>query len=225
MYKKLSIILLSALITACSGGTIGGLLPAPKILHGKLDGLTYTSPQGDLKITAPVTEDHGEWTYTQIKEHSENTPDQRDTFVGFKTPYDSHFYFAEVVNYKHLPPLTDKQFVRFKNENLKRMINTTEERWGSKVKQLNETSIHCANNQSFTYTILKQNITSYELNFVKYYLVSQSYQGNSVAIVTSELNFDLRNTRPNEAEADIKNAKYTKHQTFTCSLEYNPLAS
>ncbi|SIO92398.1 hypothetical protein [Vibrio spartinae] len=218
MFQKLSMILLSALITACSGGTVGGLLPAPKILHGKLEGLTYTSPQGDLTITAPATEDHGEWTYTQIKEHSENTPDQIDTFVGFKTPYDSHFYSAEVVSYKHLPPLTDKQFLRFKNDNLKRMINATEERWGSKVERLNETRIHCANNQSFTYTILKQKITSYELNFVKYYLISQSYQGNSVAVVTSELNFDLRNERT--PEADIKNAKYTKHRAFTCSLKY-----
>ncbi|SHF86965.1 hypothetical protein [Vibrio gazogenes] len=218
MSQKLSIILLSTLITACSSGTVGGLLPAPKILHGKLEGLTYTSPQGDLTITAPATEDHGEWTYTQVKEHTENTPDQMDTYVGFKTPYDSHLYSAEVVNYKHLPPLTDKQFLRFKNDNLKRVINATEERWGSKVERLNETSIHCANNQSFAYTILKQKITSYELNFVKYYLISLSYQGSSVAIVTSELNFDLRNERP--PEADIKNAKYTKHRAFTCSLKY-----
>ncbi|KUI98073.1 hypothetical protein [Vibrio sp. MEBiC08052] len=222
MYKKLSIILLSALITACSGGTIGGLLPAPKIVHGKLEGLTYTSPQGDLTITAPVTEDHGEWTYTQVKEHSENTPDRKDTFVGFKTPYDSHFYSAEVVSYKHDQALTDKQFLQVKEHNLNRIISATEERWGSKVEQLNETSIHCANNQSFTYTILKQKVTSYELNFVKYYLVSQSYRGNSTAIVTSELNFDLRNTRL--PEDDIKNAKYAKHREFTCSLEYGASA-
>ncbi|MDW6094088.1 hypothetical protein [Vibrio rhizosphaerae] len=223
MYKKLSIILLSALITACSSGSIGGLLPAPKIVHGKLEGLTYTSPQGDLTITAPATEAHGEWTYTQVKEHSENTPDQQDTFVGFKTPYDNHFYTAEVVNYKHDKALTEKQFLQLKKGNLERMISATETRWGSKVEKLNETRIDCPDNQSFTYTILKQKITSYELNFVKYYLVSQSFQGNSLAIVTSELNFDLRNTRI--PEIDIKNAKYTKHRAFTCSLEYGASAT
>jgi hypothetical protein len=218
MYKISSIILLSTLLTACAGGTIGGLLPAPKILDGKLEGLTYTSPQGDLSVKAPAKEERGEWTYTQVKEHTENHSDQKSTFVGFKTPYDSHFYTAEVVNYKSNDTLNNEQFSLVKNDNLKRVIKSTEERWKSKVELLNETNLICENSKTYTYSIFKQTITSYEPNFKKYYLISQSYEGNSIAIVTSELNFDFRHT--NIPEAEIKSAKFMKHQEFTCSLKF-----
>ncbi|MEL7581435.1 hypothetical protein AADY36_19115 [Pseudoalteromonas sp. D15MCD-2] len=218
MYKNLSIVVLSTLITACAGGTIGGLLPAPKILDGKMEGLTYTSPLGELTIKAPATEEGGEWTYTQVKEHSENHADQKSTFVGFKTPYDSHFYTAEVVSYKNNETLNHDQFLLVISDNLKRVIKSTEERWKSKVQQLNETNIICENNKTFTYSIFKQTVTSYDPNFEKFYLISQSFESNSIAIVTSELNYDLRQTII--PEENIKNAKYVKHQEFVCSLKY-----
>jgi len=218
MYKISSIVLLSTLITACAGGTIGGLLPAPKILDGKLEGLMYTSPQGELRIQAPAKEDRGEWTYTEVKEHSEDHPDQKSTFVGFKTPYDNHFYTAEVVSYKNDGTLNNQQFLLVKNNNLQRVAKLTEERWKSKIELLNEITLSCENNKRFTYSIFKQTVTSYEPNFEKYFLISQSYKGNSIAIVTSELNFDLRHT--NIPEAEIKSGQYIKHQEFTCSLKY-----
>ena len=218
MYKISSIVLLSTLITACAGGTIGGLLPAPKISDGKLEGLTYTSPQGELRIKAPAKEERGEWTYTQVKEHSEDHPDQKSTFVGFKTPYDSHFYTAEVVNYKNDGTLNEEQFLLVKKDNLQRVVKSTEERWKSKVDLLNETKLSCDDNKIYTYSIFKQTITSYEPNFEKYFLISQSYEGNSIAIVTSELNFDSRQT--NIPQAEIKSAKFIKHKEFTCSLKY-----
>ena len=218
MYKNLSMVLLSIFLSACAGGTIGGLLPAPKILDGKLEGLKYTSPDGMLTVEAPASEERGEWNYTQVKENSESHPEQNSRFVGFKTPYDSHFYTAEVVNYLNSKKLNDELFSLVKKDNQQRIIQSTEDRWGNKVVKLNENQLNCKNNKSFTYSIYKQKITSYTPNFNKYYLISQSYNGNSVAVITSELNFDVRHT--NIPEDEIKNLKYLKHNKFVCSVSF-----
>lgn len=217
MKKKLSIVLLSTLLTACAGGTIGGLLPAPKILDGKLDGRMYTSPDSVLKVVAPASEERGEWTYTLVKEHSEQHPDQHSRLVSFKTPYDSHFYSVEVVRLLNERKLNDEMFSLVKNDNLSRAISSTEERWGSKVEKLVESVLNCENKKSYSYSIYRQHITSFTPNFDKYLLISQSYEGNTIAVVTSELNFDLRHTKIPEDE--IKNLNYVKHKEFTCSVE------
>jgi hypothetical protein len=217
MSKNLSIILLSTVLSACAGGTIGGLLPAPKIIDGKLDGLKYTSPNNEFTVIAPASEDRAEWTYTQVKENSEQHPDQNSRFVGFKTPYDSHFYTVEVVNYLSDKKLNEPLFSLVKEDNLNRVIKSTEGRWGSKVEKLNDSELICENNKSYSYSVFKQRITAHSPNFEKYYLISQSYKANSIAIVTSELNFDLRHT--NIPEDEIKNLNYQKHNKFVCSLE------
>ncbi|WP_444902178.1 hypothetical protein ACJJIG_04410 [Microbulbifer sp. SSSA007] len=218
MMKKSSIVLLSTVLTACAGGTIGGLLPAPKILDGKLDGRKYTSPDGELTVIAPASEERGEWTYTVVKEHSEQHADQNSRFVSFKTPYDSHFYSVEIVKFLNEEELNYETFSLVKNDNLSRVISSTEERWGSKVEKLVESDLNCENKKSYSYSIYKQHITSYPPNFDKYFLISQSYEGNTIAIVTSELNFDLRNT--NIPEEEIKKLNYIKHNEFSCSVEF-----
>ncbi|MCL1091185.1 hypothetical protein L2744_16565 [Shewanella profunda] len=219
MKKKLSIVLLSILLTACAGGTIGGLLPAPKILDGKLDGRKYSSPDSVLKVVAPASEERGEWTYTVVKEHSEQHPDQNSRLVSFKTPYDSHFYSVEIVQLLNKRTLNDEMFSLVKSDNLSRVISSTEERWGSKAEKLFESVLNCENKKSYSYLVYKQRITSYTPNFYKYFLISQSYEGNTIAVVTSELNFDLRNT--NIPEEEIKNLNYRRHNEFACSVEFS----
>lgn len=154
--KKLSIVLLSILLTACAGGTIGGLLPAPKILDGKLDGRKYTSPDAQLTVVAPASEERGEWNYTIVKEHSEQHADQNSRFVGFKTPYDNHFYSVEVVKFQSNRKLNEETFSLIKNNNLSRVISSTEKRWGSKVEKLVESDLNCENKKSYSYSIYKQ---------------------------------------------------------------------
>ncbi|GMM86979.1 hypothetical protein [Pseudoalteromonas sp. MTN2-4] len=66
------IILLSFLsfFSGCSstGGTIGGLFPAPKLLDGKIENNTYFSKDGDFSVSIPHKEDTYEYTYLQVKE-------------------------------------------------------------------------------------------------------------------------------------------------------------
>ncbi len=216
--KKLSIVVLSTVLTACAGGTIGGLLPAPRILDGKLDGRKYTSPDNALTVMAPASEERGEWTYTVVQEHSEQHTDQNSRFVSFKTPYDSHFYSVEVIKLFNARMLNSETFSLVKNDNLSRVMSATEARWGSKVEKLVESELKCGNKKSYSYSIYKQHITSYTPNFDKYFLISQSYEGNTIAVVTSELNFESKNT--NIPEDEIKNLNYAKHNEFACSVVF-----
>lgn len=216
--KKLSIVVLSTVLTACAGGTIGGLLPAPRILDGKLDGRKYTSPDNALTVMAPASEERAEWTYTVVQEHSEQHTDQNSRFVSFKTPYDSHFYSVEVIKLFNAKMLNSETFSLVKNDNLSRVMSATEARWGSKVEKLVESELKCGNKKSYSYSIYKQHITSYTPNFDKYFLISQSYEGNTIAVVTSELNFESKNT--NIPEDEIKNLNYAKHNEFACSVVF-----
>jgi hypothetical protein len=68
--SKISIIVLSFVIFGCSstGGTIGGLFPAPKILDGKIENDIYISKNSDFSVSIPHKDGTYEFTYLQIKE-------------------------------------------------------------------------------------------------------------------------------------------------------------
>ncbi len=211
--KTLSFFAILIILTGCAGGTIGGLLPAPKILNGKLNNLTYTSPDSIFSVTAPVTEERGEWTYTEVNENHESSKDQSSWFVGFKTPYDSHYYTAEV--FKFTKNLNQEHSLLIGSDNIRRVTQTTEQRWKSKVKVLTNNTVECGMS-SYTYIVLQQHVTSHEPNFDKYFLISQIFKGNYFIIVMSELNYDLRGTKAPIEE--IKNMNIKKHNKFVCSV-------
>ena len=200
-------------LTSCAGGTIGGLFPAPKILKGKLDNLTYTSPDGIFSVNAPVKEERGEWRYTEVRENHETGKDQNFWFVGFKTPYDSHYYTVEVLTFPYDQNQADLRLIS--SDVIKSTIKLTEERWKSKANVLTNNTIDC-DTRSYTYTVLQQHVTTYDPNFDKYFLISQLAQNNSLVIVVSELNYDLRGKKP--PIEDIKNMNIEKHNNFVCSV-------
>ena len=214
MKNFLSITVLAIFLAGCGGGTIGGLLPAPKIVKGDLDGTKYTSPNRVFSVVAPVSKDRGEWTYTKIKENSESHPDQKSEFVGFKTPYDSHFYSVEVVTLNK--DINNENAKLINKDNIKRTIDSSIKRWGSKVNDLGQGELDCGHSKS-TYSVFHQRISSSGLSFDKYFLISQSFSGRYFVIVTSELNYDLRGASPPVEQ--IKNMKFEKNNNFVCSVE------
>ncbi len=219
MKKTFLIGSLSILVTACGGGTIGGLFPAPKILDGSLDGTRYTSPDKVLSVTAPVSTKASAWLYTSVKEHSQKSDDQSSRFVGFKPPYDSHFYSVEVVDYANKSPLSEEQFQLVVDNTIKRVINSSEERWKTESQELTDSELLCADGSKMTYTVYKQPITSQSQEFVKYYLLSLTHKENAVAVITSELNYEK--SYSNTYEADLTSVNYAKHNEMACSLEVN----
>jgi len=61
------------LLASCSGGTIGGLIPAPKMLKGSVDGDYYTSKGGEFSVQLPYPPSASdtnryEWKYAQVRE-------------------------------------------------------------------------------------------------------------------------------------------------------------
>jgi hypothetical protein len=61
---------LLAATSACSttGGTIGGLFPAPKFLKGNIENDTYTAQDKTFSIKVPHKQGSNEYTYMQVKE-------------------------------------------------------------------------------------------------------------------------------------------------------------
>lgn len=59
-----------ALLAGCNttGGTIGGLIPAPKFLKGDISGTTYTAPDKSFSFLTPINPATKEYPYVQIKE-------------------------------------------------------------------------------------------------------------------------------------------------------------
>lgn len=56
-----------------TGGTIGGLIPAPKLLKGSVAGDTYTSPDHafQVQIPYPPSLDDYQWKYAKVTEGSD----------------------------------------------------------------------------------------------------------------------------------------------------------
>lgn len=57
-------------ISGCSGGIIGNLIPAPKILEGDITDSRYESPQKNFSVLTPFPEGSADFTYMSAKERS-----------------------------------------------------------------------------------------------------------------------------------------------------------
>ena len=70
LFKGFQSGLLLAALAACAstGGTIGGLVPAPKILKGSIDNNVYTSKGGVFTVAVPHPQGSNEYTYMHVKE-------------------------------------------------------------------------------------------------------------------------------------------------------------
>jgi len=213
MKNGLILAVITIFLTGCGGGTIGGLLPAPKILKGDMDGTVYRSPDKEFSVKAPVSKDRGELLYTSVREHSEINPDQSSNFVGFKTPYDDHFYSIEVVDLKNSISRENADLII--SDNSARVKHTTEEKWKSKLTEISEHSISCQET-TYTYQVFHQEIDTKGIVVDKYILLSQGYIGSKFIIATSELNY--RRPHANPPLDSIKNASLKKHRDFICSV-------
>lgn len=100
MNRLFSFLVLVAVINlaSCSGsgGTVGGLVPAPKFLKGKVVGDTYFSDRSAFKVRLPhpptgSENDQYEWTYTKV--HEINDKDMVGVVFG-PAAFDRNVYHA-----------------------------------------------------------------------------------------------------------------------------------
>lgn len=214
MKKFMTAGVMAIILTGCAGGTIGGLFPAPKIISGDMQGLQYTAPNGLFSVMAPVDEERGEWLYTEVHENDETHEDWSSRFVGFKTPYDYHYYTVEVVKFNQ--ELTEEKREEIAADNITRVLETTANSLDAPANLLIESHLQC-DSKRYSYNVIEQKVTSHKPSFNKYYLVSQSFVGDAFLMVISELNFTLRGAA---APLDqIKGMGFERHNDFVCSVE------
>ncbi len=106
--KLVIFLLLSISIIGCSttGGTIGGLFPAPKFTKGKINNDIYTSKDKDFSVSIPHKKGTREFTYLQIKEQYRNT----GAYINFgPAALDQSIYRLEIG--KKLTPENKNNFV------------------------------------------------------------------------------------------------------------------
>src|SRR4051812_1858035 len=77
MHRGLVAIVLGLLVfvlAGCesTGGTIGGLLPAPKLYQGKVEGNRYVAMDGSFSVTLPHEVDSYQYKYMSVKERYTN---------------------------------------------------------------------------------------------------------------------------------------------------------
>jgi hypothetical protein len=83
------------MVVSCSttGGPIGNLIPAPKILKGEIKNDVYYAPNGVLSVAVPFAKGTYEYTYLQIKEQFNPTS---GLIVFGPAAYDLGIYRVEV---------------------------------------------------------------------------------------------------------------------------------
>lgn len=81
LVKGLQFGLLLCALAACAstGGTIGGLVPAPKILQGSIDNNVYTSKGGTFTVAVPHPQGSDEYRYMHVKEQYRDN----ETYLSF----------------------------------------------------------------------------------------------------------------------------------------------
>lgn len=64
------VIPITVFLSGCSstGGIVGGLVPAPKILKGKVESSVYHAADGSFVVNTPAPEHSYEYTYMEVKE-------------------------------------------------------------------------------------------------------------------------------------------------------------
>jgi len=93
------VVALAAVTAACAttGGTIGGLVPAPKFLKGAIKSDVYYAPNGILSVATPFKKGTYEYTYMQVTEKFDAT----GGFVVFgPAAFDQGRYRVEVLMQK-----------------------------------------------------------------------------------------------------------------------------
>ncbi|VAW42466.1 hypothetical protein MNBD_GAMMA01-699 [hydrothermal vent metagenome] len=90
--RILILLIFGATLHSCYGGTIGGLLPAPKFTKGKLKDNIYTSKDAYFSIRVPFEKGGSAYRYMQIKEQYHDY----GAYVSF-TAYGHLVYRLEVV--------------------------------------------------------------------------------------------------------------------------------
>jgi len=124
-------ILMVASLLGCSttGGSIGGLFPAPKFLKGKIEGNMYVSKDNDFEIQIPHIDGSDEFLYMQVKEQYNNS----GAYISFgPAALDKSIYRVEIGK-KLSPESKDVNFAEATNALVANYIKQLEKGYNAAV--------------------------------------------------------------------------------------------
>ncbi|MDW5376003.1 hypothetical protein R6258_03620 [Halomonas sp. HP20-15] len=132
-FVKLLFLLGVTAIYGCSttGGTIGGLIPAPKLMKGKVENSIYYAMDGSFEIKTPFEQGSYSYKYMEVKEQYANV----GAYVSFNTSvHPNEFYRVEIGKKldKSQPSPTLDQLVNGLLQGYKQQLSG----YGSKAKEL-----------------------------------------------------------------------------------------
>jgi hypothetical protein len=92
-------VVMAVIVAACSttGGTIGGLVPAPKFLKGQIKDNIYYAPNNVLRVAVPFLKGTYEFTYMRVKEQFDGNA---GLIIFGPAAFDQGVYRVEVLTQK-----------------------------------------------------------------------------------------------------------------------------
>ncbi len=100
-------------LVGCAGGTIGGLLPAPKILKGAVENNVYTASDQSFKVALPYKDPY-EWQYAQVKEERDN--DDVTWVIFGPAAFDKNLYHVVLVKHAVTESLEKQTAITYENQ-------------------------------------------------------------------------------------------------------------
>ena len=140
-------------LAACSttGGTIGGLLPAPKFTQGKIENDTYFSKDNEFSIALPHRKGSSEYIYMQIKEQYSDI----GTYVSFgPAAVDRSIYRVEIGR-KLSPQSKTISFENYTNLIVSSYIKRLESGYKSKITQIKKDKLNINGLSSYHVELLQ----------------------------------------------------------------------
>jgi hypothetical protein len=112
-----------------SGGTIGGLVPAPKILKGTIKDNVYTGADNSFSVAVPHKQGSNEYLYMHVKEEKP----EYGTYVSFgPAAFDQSIYRLEIAR-RVTPSSADVRFDEVAEKVVARYSTSFQQQYGAEL--------------------------------------------------------------------------------------------
>jgi len=216
------LLILGVFLSGCSstGGTIGGLFPAPKIIKGNIKDGIYTSKNKEFKISVPNWDNKREYRYMKVKEKSSETGE----YLSFgPAAFNNNIYRVEYAKklsfesyYIELKSVKDQIFESY--------INQIEKAYHAKVELISEDVDLFDAKKSYS-RIYRQHVPARErfaqttiAESLRYHFVDLIDYGAYNIMFWVEIDVNLNNS--DAVETLLKNREYQPYQEFIHSFTY-----
>ncbi|PVZ71846.1 hypothetical protein [Pelagibaculum spongiae] len=203
MKHKVAVVFICMLISACSGtgGAIGGLIPAPKLLKGNVSGDIYYAQDGSFQVNLPhpPSVSSSEWRYTKV---TEGTTDTFTKVIFGPAAFDINFYHVTFIKQSEINGFSSHSDQLFNDVTKMQVYREVHE-----PKQLVKKSIVINGNKGF--------YSAHQMGPSQWLLAAVVYFDDSYYVVEADISRSVKGPF-NPSEEEVINMEY---QVFNRLLE------